>query len=145
LNGHTGELVIPTTRKFEAPTDTVLDRVQFLVNNLAPSNVESKAQELKDLLKPKYFGWLGHFLVVKRISTQANFHSLFLTLLDKLGEYGKGLVGAILDSVYHNQARSVLASLTNVSLKRSVPVAVDPSIGSDADSQERQNESLIIR
>ena len=89
-------------KEHEAPPDAVLDRVQFLVNNLAPSNVEMKAQELKDLLEPKYFGWLGHFLVVKRISTQANYHSLYLNLLDQLGEYGKGLVEAILDSVYHN-------------------------------------------
>lgn len=86
----------------EAPTDVTLDRVQFLVNNLAPANVELKAQELKEMLDPKYFGWLGHFLVVKRISTQANFHQLYLSLLDNLGEYGKGLVEAILDSVYHN-------------------------------------------
>ncbi|CAB9518549.1 CCR4-NOT transcription complex subunit 1 [Seminavis robusta] len=89
-------------RVHEAPTDVTLDRVQFLVNNLAPSNVEQKAQELKEMLEPKYFGWLGHFLVVKRISTQANFHQLYLSLLDNLGEYGKGLVEAILDSVYHN-------------------------------------------
>ena len=89
-------------RVHEAPPDNTLDRVQFLVNNLAPSNVEAKAQELKEMLDPKYFGWLGHFLVVKRISTQANFHSLYLSLLDNLGEYGKGLVEAILDSVYHN-------------------------------------------
>ena len=89
-------------REFEAPPDTVLDRVQFLVNNLAPSNVEQKAQELREMLEPKYFGWLGHFLVVKRISTQANFHSLYLSFLDNLGEYGKGLVEAILSSVYHN-------------------------------------------
>ena len=89
-------------REYESPTDTILDRVQFLVNNLAPSNVEGKAQELKEMLEPKYFGWLGHLLVVKRISTQANHHSLYLNLLDQLGEYGKGLVEAILESVYHN-------------------------------------------
>jgi CCR4-NOT transcription complex subunit 1 len=89
-------------KEHESPPDSCLDRVQFLVNNLAPSNVEKKAQELKEMLEPKYFGWLGHFLVVKRISTQANFHSLYLTLLDQLGEYGKGLVEAILESVYHN-------------------------------------------
>jgi CCR4-NOT transcription complex subunit 1 len=93
---------IDDENEFEAPTDVILDKVQFLVNNLAPSNVESKAQELKDMLEPKYFGWLGHFLVVKRISTQANFHSLYLSFLDCLGEYGKGLVEAILSSVYHN-------------------------------------------
>jgi CCR4-NOT transcription complex subunit 1 len=89
-------------RDFEAPPDNTLDRVQFLVNNLAPSNVEKKAAELKEMLDPKYFGWLGHFLVVKRISTQANFHSLYLSFLDSLGEYGKGLVEAILSSVYHS-------------------------------------------
>lgn len=89
-------------KEFEAPPDSVLDRVQFLVNNLAPSNVEQKASELQDMLEPKYFGWLGHFLVVKRISTQANFHSLYLAFLDNLGDYGKGLVEAILRSVYHN-------------------------------------------
>jgi CCR4-NOT transcription complex subunit 1 len=54
------------------------------------------------MLDPQYFGWLGHFLVVKRISTQANFHSLYLSFLDCLGEYGKGLVEAILASVYHS-------------------------------------------
>eukprot|EP00934_Nitzschia_sp_Nitz4_P003719 Nitzschia sp. Nitz4//scaffold308_size21609//5174//12956//NITZ4_008602-RA/size21609-processed-gene-0.37-mRNA-1//-1//CDS//3329547152//3709//frame0 len=85
-----------------APPDNVLDRVQFLINNLAPSNVESKCQELKDLLDPQYFGWLAQFLVVKRISTQANFHSLYLTLLDHLGEYGKGLLEKILESAYQN-------------------------------------------
>eukprot|EP00977_Amphora_coffeiformis_P014369 scaffold3988_cov162-Amphora_coffeaeformis.AAC.6 len=87
---------------FEAPPDSVLDRVQFMINNMAPSNVEEKAQELKKLLEPKYFGWLGHFLVVKRISTQANFHGLYLSFLECLGDYGKGLVSAILSSAYHN-------------------------------------------
>lgn len=89
-------------QEYEAPPDATLDRVQFLVNNLAPSNVEKKAAELKGMLDPKFFGWLGHFLVVKRISTQANFHGLYFSFLDSLGEYGKGLVEAILSSVYHS-------------------------------------------
>jgi CCR4-NOT transcription complex subunit 1 len=87
---------------FEAPPDSVLDRVQFMINNMAPSNVEEKARELKRILDPSFFGWLGHFLVVKRISTQANFHGLYLSFLDCLGDYGKGLVSAILSSAYHN-------------------------------------------
>jgi CCR4-NOT transcription complex subunit 1 len=87
---------------FEAPPGNLLDRMQFLINNLAPSNVDSKSQELKELLEPKYFPWLAHFLVVKRISTQANYHGLYLTFLDNLGEYGKGLLSAILESTYRN-------------------------------------------
>jgi len=89
-------------QEHESPPENLLDRIQFLINNLAPSNVESKSQELKDLLEPKYFSWLAHFLVVKRISTQANYHSLYLSFLDNLGEYGKGLLEAILDSAYRN-------------------------------------------
>jgi len=89
-------------QEHESPPQNLLDRIQFLINNLAPSNVESKSQELKDLLEPKYFSWLAHFLVVKRISTQANYHSLYLSFLDNLGEYGKGLLEAILDSAYRN-------------------------------------------
>lgn len=87
----------------ETPPDVVLDAVQFLINNLAMSNVEAKAHELRDKLERRYFGWLGNFLVVKRISTQPNFHGLFLSFLDNLGvDYGKGLVEAILTSVYVN-------------------------------------------
>ncbi len=86
----------------EAPPDSVLDQVQFLINNVTMSNVENKSADLKELLEPKYFGWLGHYLVVKRISTQPNFHSVYLAFLEQLGEYGKGLIDAILSSVYLN-------------------------------------------
>lgn len=86
----------------EAPPDAILDRVQFLINNISPSNVEAKSGELREMLKPQYFDWLGHYLVVKRISAQPNFHSLYLAFLDHLGEYGRGLIVSILSSVYLN-------------------------------------------
>lgn len=87
----------------ETPPDVILDRVQFLINNLAMSNVETKAHDLRDMLERRYFGWLGNYLVVKRISTQPNFHGLYLSFLDNLGmDYGRGLVEAILASVYVN-------------------------------------------
>lgn len=87
----------------ETPPDVLLDKVQILMNNLSMSNVESKSHDLREMLDRKYFGWLGNYLVVKRISTQPNFHSLFLSFLDNLGiDYGRGLVEAILASVYVN-------------------------------------------
>ena len=90
------------SEKNEAPPDAVLDRVQFLVNNLSMSNCKDKSNDLREILDRKYFGWLGNFLVVKRISTQPNFHALYLSFLENLGEYGRGLVEAILSSVYVN-------------------------------------------
>lgn len=86
----------------EAPPGATLDRVQFLINNMSLSNVEQKARELREMLSSEYFGWLGQYLVVKRISTQPNFHSLYLAFLEQLGDYGKGLLDAILSSAYMN-------------------------------------------
>lgn len=86
----------------EAPPDQILDRVQFLINNLSMSNCVEKANDLRDILERRYFGWLGNYLVVKRISTQPNFHTMYLCFIDSLGEYGKGLVDAIISSVYVN-------------------------------------------
>jgi CCR4-NOT transcription complex subunit 1 len=102
-SGGNGSCGIGDSSQNETPPDVVLDRVQFLINNLSMSNVESKSHDLRDMLERKYFGWLGNYLVVKRISTQPNFHSLYLSFLDNLGvDYGRGLVEAILASVYVN-------------------------------------------
>jgi CCR4-NOT transcription complex subunit 1 len=86
----------------EAPNNNALDRVQQLMNNVTMTNVVQSASDLKDILEPKNFGWLGQYLVVKRISTQPNFHSVYLAFLDHLGDYGRGLIDAILSSVYLN-------------------------------------------
>ena len=89
-------------QEFATPPDNILDRVQFIINNVSMSNLDGKVTELREIMKPQWFGWLGNYLVVKRISTQPNFHSLYLAFLEKLGDYGKGLIDAILVSVYLN-------------------------------------------
>jgi len=105
----------------KSPPANVLDRVQFLINNVSPSNVQQKAQEVKEVLEPAYFGWLGQYLVVKRISTQPNFHSLYLTFLENLGDYGKGLVEAILASVYENVGKLLVSpKITTSTSERSL-------------------------
>ncbi|GMH87968.1 hypothetical protein TL16_g11021, partial [Triparma laevis f. inornata] len=88
--------------EFPPPPDNILDRIQFIINNISMSNLDGKVQELREIMNPQWFGWLGNYLVVKRISTQPNFHSLYLAFLEKLGDYGRGLVDAILLSVYLN-------------------------------------------
>jgi len=113
--------IIEEDVQHEPPPDSVLDKVQFLINNVTMSNVDSKAASLKDLLQPKYFGWLGNYLVVKRISTQPNFHSVYLAFLEQLGDYGRGLVEAILSSVYLNIGKLLRSpKITTSSSERSL-------------------------
>ncbi|KAL7457410.1 hypothetical protein ACHAWC_009841 [Mediolabrus comicus] len=111
----------PENENNEAPPDQILDRVQFLINNLSMSNCVEKANDLRDILERRYFGWLGNYLVVKRISTQPNFHTMYLCFIDNLGEYGKGLVDAIIASVYHNVGKLLRSSkITTSTSERSL-------------------------
>ncbi|NDD92593.1 hypothetical protein EBZ37_10960, partial [bacterium] len=68
----------------ETPSAALSDQVLFHVNNIAKSNVEQKVGELRKLLKPEYYGWFASFLVMKRISTQPNYHALYMNVLELL-------------------------------------------------------------
>jgi len=105
------------------PPETLLDEVTRLINNLSPANCEAKATELKTLLgsSQEYFEWLAQYLVQKRISTQPNFHSLYLQFIDYLGDWGSTLVAAILASVYINIGRYLRSSkITTSTSERSL-------------------------
>lgn len=105
----------------EAPNNKALDRVQHLMNNVTIANAEQTANDIKSILDARNFGWLGQYLVVKRISTQPNYHHVYLAFLDHLGDYGKDLIEAILSSVYMNVG-SLLRSkdITTSSSQRSL-------------------------
>ena len=82
------------------PPDKMMDKITLLINNLSPSNCEAKAIELRGMLPTEYFSWLAQYFVQKRISTQPNFHSLYLQFINFLGDWGKDLVSSILASAY---------------------------------------------
>ncbi|ORY06821.1 Not1-domain-containing protein [Basidiobolus meristosporus CBS 931.73] len=68
----------------EVPPESVQDKILFIINNVAHSNMETKVQEMKDVLKESAFRWFGHYLVVKRASIEPNNHQLYLQFLDSL-------------------------------------------------------------
>jgi len=105
----------------EPPNNKALDRVQHLMNNVTVVNAEQTANDIKNILDTKNFGWLGQYLVVKRISTQPNYHHVYLLFLEYLGDFGKELIDAILSSVYLNVG-SLLRSkdITTSSSQRSL-------------------------
>lgn len=105
----------------EPPNDNARDRVQHLMNNVTIANAEQTANDIRNILDAKNLGWLGQYLVVKRISTQPNYHHVYLAFLDHLGDIGKDLIEAILSSVYMNVG-SLLRSkdITTSSSQRSL-------------------------
>ncbi|KZV94078.1 Not1-domain-containing protein [Exidia glandulosa HHB12029] len=78
----------PLDDVFEEPPEEVSDRILFIINNLAPSNFESKLQEMKERFADDFSRWLAHYLVDQRVSSEPNNHALYLRFLDGLEKQG---------------------------------------------------------
>jgi CCR4-NOT transcription complex subunit 1 len=68
----------------EEPPEDVTDRILFIVNNLAPSNFDSKLTEMREQFDNAYSRWFANYLVDQRVSTEPNNHTLYLRFLDAL-------------------------------------------------------------
>lgn len=70
--------------QIETPSEEFSDKILFIVNNLAPSNFDSKLAEMREQFVDEYSRWFANYLVDQRISTEPNNHSLYLRFLDAL-------------------------------------------------------------
>ena len=69
----------------EHPPEEVSDKILFIVNNLAPSNFDSKLTEMREQFEERYSRWFANYLVDQRVSTEPNNHQLYVRFLDALG------------------------------------------------------------
>jgi hypothetical protein len=83
-----------------APPEHIQDRIGFIFNNLSLSNMQLKGDELKDVLKEDFWDWLAHYLVVKRVSIEPNFHALYSQFIDTMRK--ESLHDCILAETYRN-------------------------------------------
>lgn len=51
----------------QAPASEVQDKISFIINNISASNIETKAKELTEILKEKYYPWFAEYMVMKRL------------------------------------------------------------------------------
>ena len=83
-----------------APSEAAQDKIGFIFNNLSISNIQSKGDELKEVIKDEYWDWIAHYLVVKRVSIEPNFHTLYSMFIDSLKK--DNLNEMILTETYRN-------------------------------------------
>lgn len=67
-----------------SPPEAIQDKTAFIFNNLSQLNLQTKCEELKEILTDDYFAWLSQYLVMKRASIELNFHALYSNFLDVL-------------------------------------------------------------
>lgn len=77
-------LLTATEEKINPPPEAVQDKTAFIFNNLSQLNLQSKCEELKEILMDEYYPWLSQYLVMKRASIELNFHALYSNFLDVL-------------------------------------------------------------
>ncbi|KAI0085426.1 Not1-domain-containing protein [Irpex rosettiformis] len=74
----------PTDGEPEEPPEEISDKILFIVNNLAPSNFDSKLADMREQFQEQYSRWFANYLVDQRVSTEPNNHQLYLRFLDAL-------------------------------------------------------------
>eukprot|EP01135_Chromosphaera_perkinsii_P005743 Nk52_evm43s359 gene=Nk52_evmTU43s359 len=104
----------------EEPPEGVQDKISFIFNNLAENNLDIKMKELKSIVPESQFPWLIHYVLVKRVSQEANYLVLYTNFIAKIesSEFKKMLVRRTL-VVAHKCLKSA-ATMTSSSSDRSV-------------------------
>lgn len=70
--------------KITSPPETLQDKTAFIFNNLSQLNLQSKCDELREIVSEEFWPWISQYLVMKRASIELNFHALYSNFLDTL-------------------------------------------------------------
>uniref|UniRef100_A0A0N4Z2P1 CCR4-NOT transcription complex subunit 1 n=1 Tax=Parastrongyloides trichosuri TaxID=131310 RepID=A0A0N4Z2P1_PARTI len=69
------------------PPKEVIEKVGFIMNNLAENNLKEKATDLKEFIKnykEDFCFWFARYLVVHRIAIEVNHHKMYSMLLKEI-------------------------------------------------------------
>jgi CCR4-NOT transcription complex subunit 1 len=90
--------VDPPRFETEDPNEDTQDKIQFVLNNITTENLESKFNELKDVVDESNQQWFAGHLVRERAKMQPNYHHLYLNLIKLFGK--KALYTEVLRETY---------------------------------------------
>lgn len=66
------------------PEEEDSDKILFIINNLAFSNLDAKVADMAGRIEKPQFRWFANYLVAQRVSIEPNNHNLYLSFLDAL-------------------------------------------------------------
>lgn len=67
-----------------SPPPVIQDQINFLVSNTDTKNVQRHAEDMATQLRPEYYEYFAHYLVVKRAALEPNNHALYIELVQRL-------------------------------------------------------------
>ncbi|KAI6783480.1 General negative regulator of transcription subunit-like protein [Emericellopsis cladophorae] len=94
---------IPSDAGFEDPSEDAQDRIQFSLNNLTESTLQSMSDELRQTMEHGHQQWFASHLVEERAKMQPNYHHVYLELINLL--HTPGLLREVLRETYVSVTR----------------------------------------
>lgn len=92
------------------PNDEVQGKVQFVLNNLTETTLQSMCQELRDILEQRHKQWFAGHLVEARAKMQPNYHQVYLQLIRLFED--KALWSEVLRETYVSVSRMLNSEVT---------------------------------
>lgn len=111
-----------------APDELTQDKIKFIFNNLSTATMEDKVAEMLTILRPEIQQYFSVYIVVKRASSESNFHHLYITLLDKIDAHMPTLYPLVYDTSFR-RVRVLLSSDVKSSTERLVLKSLGSWIG----------------
>lgn len=95
---------------FEDPVVEVQDKIQFGLNNLTATSLQTTFREICEVMDERHQQWFASHLVEERAKMQPNYHQVYLDLV-KLFQH-RGLWAEVLRQTYISVARMLNAEAT---------------------------------
>eukprot|EP00178_Gracilaria_changii_P006365 TRINITY_DN2096_c0_g1_i1.p1 TRINITY_DN2096_c0_g1~~TRINITY_DN2096_c0_g1_i1.p1 ORF type:complete len:2377 (+),score=263.96 TRINITY_DN2096_c0_g1_i1:277-7407(+) len=112
------------------PDESTQDKMKFIFNNLSQSMMDEKVHEMLRILKPKFFSFFAVYIVVKRASSEANFHYLYVDLLERMSEQAKALLPLVCRTTYKRVNVLLALDRSKTSADRGILKSLGSWIGS---------------
>jgi CCR4-NOT transcription complex subunit 1 len=66
------------------PEPAKKDQFMFIINQIAPSNYQSKAEDLVKVFEDQYSRWFAHYFIDVRVALEANRHDIYMKVLEEV-------------------------------------------------------------
>ncbi|KAL2176288.1 CCR4-Not complex component, Not1-domain-containing protein [Thermothelomyces heterothallicus CBS 202.75] len=95
---------------YEDPSEEAQGKIQFVLNNLTDTTLQSMFKEIRDMLEVKHQQWFASHLVEERAKMQPNYHHVYLELVKQFED--KALWAEVLRETYISVSRMLNSELT---------------------------------
>ncbi|AEO64271.1 da57761c-870a-4645-9b5e-622a85e77b2e [Thermothielavioides terrestris] len=95
---------------YEDPSEEAQGKIQFVLNNLTDTTLQSMFKEIRDMLEAKHQQWFASHLVEERAKMQPNYHHVYLELVKQFED--KALWAEVQRETYISISRMLNSELT---------------------------------